>query len=120
MFSSHGLFIHLYINIYITRRTISNGTRRSTPGAGGGVYYGQDVDLDADPKATVLAVPVSGPGFGASRFSVIRVGESPGSLQQRLLTNMMVIGTCVEGADVLALMSVADGTPIIVDCGAPP
>ena len=36
------------------------------------------------------------PGFGSSRFAVVRVGESPGSLKQRLLTNTMVIGRCVD------------------------
>ena len=108
---------HIYGAGKFVERDAMSATRRSTPGAGGGVYYGIDVDLDDDPNAVVLAVPVAGPGFGATRFAVIRVGDSPGSLRQRLLTNMMVIGTCVEGAETLAAMTVADQPCVIAECG---
>lgn len=73
--------------------------------------------MDANPRATVLAVPVSGPGFGTSRFAVVRVGDSPGSLRQRLLTNMMVLGTCTGGLDTLAAMTRSAARAVIVDCG---
>ena len=108
---------HIYGAGKFVERDAMSATRRSTPGAGGGVYYGVDVDLDDDPNAIVLAVPVAGPGFGATRFAVVRVGDSPGSLRQRLLTNMMVIGTCVEGAETLAAMTVADQPCVIAECG---
>jgi hypothetical protein len=65
-------------------RDAMSATRRATPGAGGGTYYGEEVDLLTDEWSVVLAIPISGPGFGASRFAVVRVGESPGSLKQRL------------------------------------
>jgi hypothetical protein len=50
---------------------------------------------------------------------VVRVGESPGSLKQRLLANTMVIGRCVDEVswETLRLMTVADGRAKIVDCG---
>ena len=77
------------------------------------------LDLMEDENSVVLAVPIAGPGFGSSRFAVVRVGESPGSLKQRLLANTMVIGRCVDEVswETLRLMTVADGRAKIVDCG---
>ena len=111
---------HVYggVGKFVERDAMS-ATRNGTPGAGGGVYYGEPVDLSEDERSVVLVVPISGPGFGSSRFAVVRVGESPGSLKQRLLTNTMVIGRCVdeESWETLRLMTVADGRAKIVDCG---
>ena len=69
---------HIYGAGKFVEREAMSATRRATPGAGGGVYYGIEVDLDDDPNAIVLAVPVAGPGFGATRFAVVRVGTAPG------------------------------------------
>jgi len=112
---------HVYgasVGKFVERDAMS-ATRNGTPGAGGGVYYGEPVDLSEDERSVVLVVPISGPGFGSSRFAVVRVGDSPGSLKQRLLTNTMVIGRCVDEAsrETLRLMTVADGRAKIVDCG---
>jgi len=111
---------HVYggVGKFVERDAMS-ATRNGTPGAGGGVYYGEPVDLTEDERSVVLVVPISGPGFGSSRFAVVRVGESPGSLKQRLLTNTMVIGRCVDETswETLRLMTVADGGAKIVDCG---
>ena len=65
----------------------------------------------------MVAVPISGPGYGSSRFVICRVGDSPGSVQQRLLANMMVIGNLVEGISTLQQMSSRDVTVKIEDCG---
>ena len=81
------------------------------------MYYGEEMDLDNEPDTVVLAVPISGPGFGTSRFIICRVGDSPPSLQERILTNMLVIGKVVEGEDTLRLMSQSDGQVSITDCG---
>ena len=57
---------------FVEREAMS-ATRNGTPGAGGGTYYGERVDLDDDDdRVTVLAVPTSGPGFGGSRFAIMR------------------------------------------------
>ena len=69
---------HIYGAGKFVEREAMSATRRATPGAGGGVYYGIEVDLNDDPNAIVLAVPVAGPGFGASRFAVVRVGTARG------------------------------------------
>jgi cyclophilin family peptidyl-prolyl cis-trans isomerase len=100
-------------------RDAMSATRNETPGVGGGTYYGEPVDLLKDERSVVLTIPISGPGFGASRFAVVRVGESPGSLKQRLLANTMVIGRCVDdaSAETLRLMTVADGAATIAACG---
>lgn len=110
---------HIYGRGKFVERDAMSATRNGTPGAGGGTYYGEPVDLMEDENSVVLAVPISGPGFGSSRFAVVRVGESPGSLKQRLLANTMVIGRCVDEVswETLRLMTVADGRAKIVDCG---
>ena len=50
----------------------------------GGVYYGQQYEEIADTLQTrgddavvLLTVPIRGPGAGTSKFSVVRVSESP-------------------------------------------
>ena len=57
-------------------RDAMSATRNETPGVGGGTYYGEPVDLLKDERSVVLTIPISGPGFGASRFAVVRVGET--------------------------------------------
>ena len=58
-----------------------------------------------------------GPGFGSSRFIICRVADSPPSLQERILTNMVVIGKVVDGEETLKLMAQSDGRVEIIDCG---
>ena len=101
---------------FVERDAMSR-TRRSTPGAGGGVYYGEEVDLDLDPDATVVCVPVAGPGYGGSRFAIVRVGDSPASLRQRILTNQMVLGRVTRGRDILFDMIQAERPVEIVGGG---
>jgi hypothetical protein len=61
----------------------------------GGQYYGDvynpDALVDGDP-GVLLTVPVLGPGRGSSKFSIVRVGESPREWGDRLLMNAGVIG----------------------------
>ena len=101
---------------FVERDAMSR-TRRSTPGAGGGVYYGEEVDLDLDPDATVVCVPVAGPGYGGSRFAIVRVGDTPASLRQRILTNQMVLGRVTRGRDILFDMIQAERPVEIVGGG---
>ena len=56
----------------------------------GGQYYG---DLyTPTPPGVVLTVPVKGPGYGTSKFSIVRVEESPKEWKETLLLNSGVIG----------------------------
>lgn len=68
---------------------------RHTHSCFGGQYYGVRYDPteleDGDP-GVLLTVPVIGPGRGSSKFSIIRVGESPREWGERLLINAGVIG----------------------------
>lgn len=78
----------------------------------GGQYYGIDVytnndnesDIDDqeddqdDPKV-YLTVAVAGPNYGSSKFSVVRVGESPQEWRERLLLNAGVIGKLQHNDD---------------------
>ena len=58
----------------------------------GGQYYG-DVytEIENDP-GVMLTVPVVGPGYGSTKFSVVRVGESPKEWGETLLINSGVVG----------------------------
>lgn len=58
----------------------------------GGQYYGVAYDAKDETHAVVLAVPVLGPGYGSSRFSIVRVAESPPEWRERLLLNLGVVG----------------------------
>ena len=61
----------------------------------GGQYYGMKYmadELDDDDPGVFLTVPVLGPGRGISKFSIVRVGESPMEWGERLLLNAGVIG----------------------------
>ena len=74
----------------------------------GGVYYGmryQDVvdtlskQTDGEAQAVLLTVPINGPKSGTSKFSMVRVSESPREWGERLLLNSAVIGYLDCGAD---------------------
>ena len=65
----------------------------------GGVYYGQSyeeiVELlakDGQDIVVVLTVPIQGPGSGTSKFSIVRVSESPQEWGERLLHNSAIVG----------------------------
>jgi hypothetical protein len=86
----------------------------------GGQYYG-DVytEVEGDP-GVVLTVPVVGPGYGSSKFSIVRVGESPQEWKERLLINSGMIGkmdpSCLETLHAMARQRM--GPPTVVACGA--
>ncbi|KAL9182445.1 hypothetical protein ACHAXT_013097 [Thalassiosira profunda] len=72
----------------------------------GGVYYGRNYDEIVDILANegqetvvLLTMPVGGPGAGTSKFSIVRVGESPREWGERLLHNSAVVGYLDCGAD---------------------
>lgn len=72
----------------------------------GGVYYGRRYDeivniLENNGKDTaiLLTVPIQGPGAGTSKFSIVRVSESPREWGERLLLNSAVVGYLDCGAD---------------------
>jgi hypothetical protein len=61
----------------------------------GGQYYGDkyvEENLAEDDPGVVLTVPILGPGRGSSKFSIVRVGESPREWGERLLLNVGVVG----------------------------
>ncbi|KAL3823385.1 hypothetical protein ACHAXA_008880 [Cyclostephanos tholiformis] len=72
----------------------------------GGVYYGIGYEevLDrlhpwTDDPAILLTVPIHGPGAGTSKFSIVRVEESPKEWGVRLLHSSAVMGYLDCGAD---------------------
>ena len=108
----------------------------------GGSYYGwsynEILDIlseeDADDNAAILlTVPISGPGFGTSKFSIVRVSESPREWGERLLQNSAVVGFLDCSANggfgddtndgrsslqvLRAMASQNIGVPTIVSCG---
>lgn len=88
---------------------------KSTHSCFGGQYYGQEYQ----DQEVVLTVPVAGPGRGSSRFSVVRVGESPPEWKERLLLNSGVVGT-LEPTSLEVLHTMARqqvGPPKIVASG---
>lgn len=88
----------------------------------GGQYYGikydQSSSFEGDPDV-FLTVPVTGPGHGSSKFSIIRVGESPAEWKERLLVNSGVVGKMDPSClDVLHMMArQREGPPMIVEAG---
>ena len=73
--------------------------KESSHSSFGGVYYGQSyeeiVDLlakDGQDVVVVLTVPIQGLGSGTSKFSIVRVSESPQEWGERLLHNSAVVG----------------------------
>jgi hypothetical protein len=95
---------------------------RYTHSCFGGQYYGIKYDpagtLAEDP-GVLLTVPVAGPGYGSSKFSVVRVGESPIEWRERLLVNCGVIGrmdpSCLGVLHTMARQRI--GPPTIVASG---
>lgn len=109
----------------------------------GGVYYGQEYDEivnliaaqdgGGDQVAVLLTVPIQGPGAGTSKFSMVRVSESPREWRERLLLNSAVVGYLDCGANggfgegtmdgrtalqvLRAMAQQRMGPPKIVDCG---
>ncbi len=99
----------------------------------------KDGGEDMEVQAVLLTVPIHGPKSGTSKFSIVRVGESPREWGERLLLNSAVIGyldctadgRIVEGGvgdandservhpmDVLRAMSQQRmGPPTIINCG---
>ena len=53
---------------------------------------GQQRDDDDDDAVILLTVPIHGPGSGTSKFSIVRVSESPQEWGERLLLNSAVVG----------------------------
>jgi hypothetical protein len=85
----------------------------------GGQYYGDKyVEVDGDP-GVLLTVPIVGPGRGSSRFSIVRVGESPQEWGERLLLNCGVVGRLDPDSlsTLHALARQRQGPPTIVDSG---
>jgi hypothetical protein len=92
----------------------------STHACYGGQYYGDiyTTRLDRDP-GVVLTVPVVGPGYGSSKFSIVRVGESPMEWRERLLINSGIIGR-MDPSSLKTLHAMARqklGPPTIIACG---
>ena len=80
---------------------------KSTHSCFGGQYYGDEYieTLNDDPDV-LLTVPIMGPGHGFSKFSIVRVGESPKEWGERLLLNSGVIGRMdPESLQVLHMMA---------------
>jgi hypothetical protein len=72
----------------------------------GGVYYGIAYEEilsrllpSTDDPAILLTVPVHGPGAGTSKFSIVRVEESPKEWGARLLHSSAVMGYLDCGAN---------------------
>lgn len=93
---------------------------RCTHSCYGGQYYG---DVYSEPEegdpGVVLTVPVVGPGYGSSKFSIVRVGESPKEWKETLLINSGIIGR-MDPSSLEALHAMARqrmGPPTLVACG---
>ena len=84
----------------------------------GGQYYGLKVDENEYP-GVLLTVPVVGPGRGSSRFSIVRVGESPREWGDRLLLNSGVVGRLEEESleTLHAMARQRNGPPTVVAAG---
>lgn len=85
----------------------------------GGQYYGEEYrEIEGDP-GVILTVPVVGPGYGSSKFSIVRVGESPMEWKERLLINSGIIGRMDPSSlDTLhAMARQRMGPPTVVACG---
>jgi len=86
----------------------------------GGQYYGDIyTEIENDP-GVMLTVPVVGPGYGSSKFSIVRVGESPKEWKETLLINSGVIGR-LDASSLEVLQTMARqrvGPPTVVSAGA--
>jgi len=98
-----------------------NSQLQCTHSVYGGQYYGDKYEErdDEDDPGVLLTVQVAGPGRGSSRFSVVRVGESPPEWGERLLLNTGVIGRlrpeCLETVHYMARQD--SGPPTIAAAG---
>jgi hypothetical protein len=85
----------------------------------GGQYYGDLFQEESDDPGVVLTVPIVGPGRGSSKFSIVRVGESPREWRERLLINSGVIGrldpSCLDVLHAMARQRV--GPPTVSGAG---
>jgi len=107
---------NIYGSMPFVEKEAFSACRNTCPGNGGN-YYGVKVDLETTDVSSVLAVPIMGPGYGNSRFYIVRVRASASSMKERLLSNTAVLGTLVSGEDVLDIMASGAGQPSIADCG---
>lgn len=95
---------------------------KNTHSCFGGQYYGNQYAeeyLSDDDPGVMLTVPVIGPGRGSSKFSIVRVRESPQEWQERLLINAGVIGR-MDPSSLGVLHAMARqrmGPPTIVQAG---
>lgn len=92
---------------------------RSTHACYGGQYYGDVYTEMEDDPGVVLTVPVVGPGYGSSKFSIVRVGESPKEWKERLLINSGIIGR-MDSSSLKTLHAMARqrmGPPTLVASG---
>ena len=83
----------------------------------GGQYYG---DLyEENVPGVVLTVPVTGPGHGSSKFSIIRINESPMEWKERLAINQGIVGhldpSCINVLHAMARQRM--GPPTVVAAG---
>ena len=86
----------------------------------GGQYYGDIYTKIENDPGVLLTVPVVGPGYGSSKFSIVRVEESPKEWRETLLINSGVIGR-LDISSLETLHSMArqrNGPPTIVSGGA--
>lgn len=85
----------------------------------GGQYYGDLFQEEPDDPGVVLTVPILGPGRGSSKFSIVRVGESPKEWRERLLINSGIIGrldpSCLDVLHAMARQRV--GPPTVAGAG---
>lgn len=86
----------------------------------GGCYYGMELPSDG-PPASVLTVPVAGPGSGFTRIAIVRVRDSPPQWREQLLLNSAVLGALEpESEPVLLAMARAEAPPVVTGCGVLP
>ena len=92
--------------------------QKNTHSCFGGQYYG-DKYKQGEYPGVLLTVPVVGPGRGSSRFSIVRVGESPREWGDRLLLNSGVVGRLEEESlsTLHAMARQRNGPPTVVAAG---
>jgi hypothetical protein len=115
-------------NVKIKEQDVSDANQslmNSKQSCFGGAYYGmsygevlqliRDSSDENENEATLLTVPTT----LSTKFSIVRVSESPREWGERLLLNSAVIGYLdCDSLDVLRLMARQRvGVPKIVDCG---
>jgi hypothetical protein len=85
----------------------------------GGQYYGDIYTKIENDPSVLLTVPVVGPGYGSSKFSIVRVEESPKEWRETLLMNSGVIGRLdISSLETLhAMARQRNGPPTIVSGG---